>query len=203
MTAADEPSADAPASAGRHFPRSAGVAALAVVAGVLLVLLTAGPTWVRVTLRSNAGAFGGVGGVKLTGHNVAAAAVPLALVAAAGLIAIALVRTLPRRILAVLVAAAAAGILVAAVRVLANPTGIARSSGKVKVAGDVAKAHLAAAPFLSLLGGLLILGGAVLTGIFCSRWPGPTSRYERVNARAGRPSDTWDALERGEDPTSG
>jgi hypothetical protein len=79
---------------------------------------------------------------------------------------------------------------------------------------------------VAALGGLLILlaGGLALIG--GRSWPGPTRRYERAGpsgaagtpptatskrpataspvaeARADTPADVWDALSRGEDPTS-
>ena len=59
--------------------------------------------------------------VTLTGRACAEAAVPLALVAAAGLIAVALVRNWARRLLAVLIAAAGVGVLIAVIRVDRRP----------------------------------------------------------------------------------
>jgi uncharacterized membrane protein (TIGR02234 family) len=189
MTAATGPT--------RRFPRSAGLSAGGLALGVAVVLLSSSPVWLRVTLQV------GAGQVKLTGGNAAAAAVPLALVAAAGLIAIALVRNWVRRVLAVLAAAAGVGVLVSAIRVVAWPESVARGSGKVSSVGEVASVHVAAAPYLGVLGALLIVAGAIAIALTCGQWPAPGRRYERVNAPTGRPTDTWDALERGEDPTSG
>jgi uncharacterized membrane protein (TIGR02234 family) len=180
---------------GRTLPRSAVVTALAVAAGVVIVLVSSSPTWLRVTLRTTHT------DVTLTGGNCAAAAVPLALVAAAGLIAIALVRSWARRVLAVLIAGAGIGVLVAVIRVLADPEHIARGSSKVRSAGAFEAAHLAAPPYFSVIGALLIIAGAVAGLLYAGSWPAPTSRYERAAARAARPVDTWDALDRGEDPT--
>jgi uncharacterized membrane protein (TIGR02234 family) len=181
----------------RRYPRSAGLSAGAVAVGVVVVLLSSSPVWIRVALKIAAAQ------VKLTGGNAAPAAVPLALVAAAGLIAIALVRAWVRRVLAVLVAAAGVGVLIAAVRVLADPGSVARGSSKVTTAGEFASAQLSAAPYLSLLGAVLIVAGALAIALTCGHWPQPGRRYERATAAAGRPTDPWDALERGEDPTSG
>lgn len=191
----------APSGSGRTFPRTAIVGGLAVVAGVAIILLCSSPTWLRANLRTAAG-FGARGEVTLSGGNVAAAAVPLALVAAAGLIALVLVRSWLRRLLALLIAAAGVGCLIATLRVVTGPEAAARASTKVKAAGQLATAHLTAVPYLALLGGVLIVVGGLVGVIYSGRWPAPARRYERVNARAGRPSDTWEALERGEDPTS-
>jgi uncharacterized membrane protein (TIGR02234 family) len=188
----------------RRFPRSAGLSAGALALGVVVVLLSSSPVWLRVTLKAAAGQ------VKLSGGSAAAAAVPLALVAAAALIAIALVRNWVRRVLAVLAAAAGIGVLVAAVRVLADPNSVARGSSKVSGAGEVASVHVAAAPYLGVLGSLLIFAGAIAIALTCGKWPAPGRRYERdaaptgtpAGTPTGRPTDAWDALERGEDPTT-
>lgn len=173
------------------------IAALGVGIGVVLVLLASSPTWLRVTLRASRT------DVTLTGSSAAAAAVPLALVAAAGLVAVALVRSWARRVIAALIAAAGVGVLIAAVRVIADPDRIARDSSKVRSAGHIATTHLAAPPYVVVLGGLLIVAGALVGVLYAGSWPGPTPRYERANARAARPADPWEALDRGEDPTQG
>lgn len=179
-------------------PRSAVAAAVGITAGVIVVLLSSSPTWVRVTLKGTGGP------LKLTGSGAGPAAVPLALVAAAGLIALALVRGWVRRLLAAFIFAAGAGVLTVALRVLGDPVGAARRSSKVTSAGQLAAAHLAPAPYVCALGAAMIVIGALLAVVFAGRWPGPTRRYERAaKANAGRPADDWEALERGEDPTSG
>jgi uncharacterized membrane protein (TIGR02234 family) len=182
---------------GRTLPRSAVIAALGIGLGVVVVLLSSSPTWLRVTIRATRT------DVTLTGSGAAAAAVPLALVAAAGLIAVALVRSWARRLLAALIAAAGVAVLIAVVRVIADPSRVARNSSKVRTAGAFVSAHLDAPPYLGAVGGLLIVAGAVVGVLRAGTWPGPTPRYERVNARAARPADQWESLDRGEDPTQG
>lgn len=192
-----EPAAEELTVTRSTLPRSALVAATAIAIGAIIVLLSSSPAWVRVTLRVSGAS------VRLTGGNAAAAAVPLALVAAAGLIAMALVRSWIRRILAVVIAAAGVGVLIAAVGVIADPHRVARDSSKVKSAGQFVNVHVTAAPYICVLGALLIIAGGVLAAVLGGRWPNPTRRYERAAAKAGRPVDAWEALERGEDPTSG
>jgi uncharacterized membrane protein (TIGR02234 family) len=182
---------------GRTFPRSALIAVLGIGLGVAVVLLASSPTWLRVSIRASRT------DVTLKGSSAAAAAVPLALVAAAGLIAVALVRNWARRLLGVLIAAAGIGVLIAVIRVIADPNRVARNSSKARSAGAVVSAHLGAPPYLAVLGGVLIVAGAVVTVLRAGTWPGPTSRYERATARAARPADDWEALDRGEDPTQG
>jgi uncharacterized membrane protein (TIGR02234 family) len=184
-------------SSARRYPRSAGLSAGAVAVGVIVALLSSSPVWIRVSLKIAAGE------VKLSGGSAAPAAVPLALVAAAGLIAIALVRTWVRRVLGVLVAAAGVGVFIAAVRVLAGPESVARGSSKVSGAGEIVSVHVGAPPYLCLVGAVLIVAGGIAIALTCGRWPQPGRRYERTSAAAGRAADPWDALERGEDPTSG
>ena len=173
------------------------IAALAVAAGVLVILVTSSPTWIRVSVRTSSRP------VELTGSSAAAAVVPLALVAGAGLIAIALVRSWVRRLLAVFIAAAGVGAIVVVIRVIADPNAAARRSSRVSTAGQLVATHLAAPPYLCLLGAALVVSGAAIAVVFSGRWPAPTPRYERIAARAGRPKDAWEALESGEDPTLG
>jgi uncharacterized membrane protein (TIGR02234 family) len=179
------------------MPRSAMIAALGVGLGAVVVLLSSSPTWLRVTIRATRT------DVTLTGRNAAAAAVPLALVSAAGLIAVVLVRSWARRLLAILIAAAGIGVLIAAVQVIADPRRVARNSSKVRSAGAFVSAHLGAPAYLCALGALLIIAGAIVGVLRAGAWPGPTPRYERARARAARPADAWEALDRGEDPTQG
>jgi hypothetical protein len=54
-----------------------------------------------------------------------------------------------------------------------------------------------------LVGGVLIALGALAVVLRARRWPQPRSRYEAPDRRpTGTPRDTWDALDRGEDPTA-
>ncbi len=54
-----------------------------------------------------------------------------------------------------------------------------------------------------VLGGLLSAVGAALVVVRAGRWPQPRSRYDAPAARRdGTPRDTWEALDRGEDPTA-
>ncbi|MDQ7904574.1 Trp biosynthesis-associated membrane protein [Phytohabitans sp. ZYX-F-186] len=51
-------------------------------------------------------------------------------------------------------------------------------------------------------GGLALAAGGALTALRGPSWPGLGTRYERAARRRGdRPTDAWDALDRGEDPT--
>ena len=54
-----------------------------------------------------------------------------------------------------------------------------------------------------LVGGVLIGLGALAIVVRAHHWPQPRRRYETPTGRpTGTPRDTWDALDRGEDPTA-
>jgi uncharacterized membrane protein (TIGR02234 family) len=64
-----------------------------------------------------------------------------------------------------------------------------------------------------MFGGLVLLAAGALTVVRGRHWPGMSSRYETPAARASRetasvreqsttPKGLWDALDRGEDPTT-
>jgi hypothetical protein len=100
----------------------------------------------------------------------------LALVALAGAGAALLVRTWARVSLGVALAAVAAGLVA---------TGLTPTR------------------WAPLVGGLLVGVGAVAVVVRAGRWPQPRSGYDApTSTQSGAPRDTWDALDRGEDPTA-
>lgn len=103
-------------------------------------------------------------------------ATALALVALAGAGALLLVRNRARVVLGVVIV----GIAVALAAVGASPVHWSALIGAAPVA----------------LGGLLVV-------LRARHWPQPRGRYDQRPPRAtGTPRDTWDALDRGEDPTA-
>ena len=104
------------------------------------------------------------------------AATALALVALAGVGAALLVRRWARTVLGVVLL----GVAVATVITGLSPT-----------------------RWAALVGGILIGLGALAIALRAHRWPQPRRRYETPTRRpTGTPRDTWDALDRGEDPTA-
>jgi hypothetical protein len=100
----------------------------------------------------------------------------LALVALAGAGAVLLVRNRARLVLGAVLVGVSAALLVVGV----SPVRWNAVLGAVPIA----------------LGGLLVL-------LRARRWPQPRGRYDaRPPRSAGTPRDTWDALDRGEDPTA-
>jgi hypothetical protein len=105
-----------------------------------------------------------------------AAATALALVALAGAAAILLVRSWARTALGVVL---------------------------VVVAVALAVAGLSPTRWAALTGGVLVALGALAVVARARRWPQPRRRFEAPTRRpTGTPRDTWDALDRGEDPTA-
>jgi hypothetical protein len=103
-------------------------------------------------------------------------ATALALVALAGAGAILLVRTWARVTLAAVLVAVAVGLVA---------TGLTPTR------------------WAPLVGGVLVGLGAAGVIVRARHWPQPRSRYDApAGARAAAPRDTWDALDRGEDPTA-
>ena len=103
-------------------------------------------------------------------------ATALALVALAGAGATLLVRTWARVTLAVVLVVVAVGLVA---------TGLTPTR------------------WAPLAGGVLVGIGATVVILRARHWPQPRSRYDApAGARTAAPRDTWDALDRGEDPTA-
>lgn len=144
-----------------------------MAAAMGLVALGAG-----VALLGSGRSTGGTPGVPAAPGAETGAGAPaaLALVALAGGGAMLLVRNRPRVLLGVLLALDA----VALVAVGLSPV-----------------------RWAALLGGLLVGAGALLAVLRAHRWPQPRRRHDApAGRRRDSPRDAWDALDRGEDPTT-
>ncbi|MEV0648709.1 Trp biosynthesis-associated membrane protein [Phytomonospora sp. NPDC050363] len=124
-----------------------------------------------------------------TGADLAAWIVPLAIVALAGAVALYATRGAPRKVLAAVLALAGLAVTVGGV------LGIVREPGLW--------------PIATTLGGLAVTAIAALALRESARWPHMSNRYERTTtgttattAVPDDPVDLWNALDRGEDPTS-
>jgi uncharacterized membrane protein (TIGR02234 family) len=201
------------------------------LAGAGLVVLASGRTWVRATVSGAAS----TGVITASGTLVAPGATALALVAAAGVVALVSTGRRVRPVVAVLLVLAGLGAAWLSGPVLADPAqaarpAVARATG---TEGQQSSGPSAATawPWLSAAGGLLIAVSGGVGLVRGRRWAGPSRRYERpadpTADRAGSPVpasgsgaaegadpapsaaaagrdqrlDTWDALDRGEDPT--
>ena len=193
-----------------RFTARRSVVLLALL-GAGLVLLAATRTWATVEA---VGALPGLSDLAVPGRHLAPGAIPIALAVAAGAIVLATSGRTVRF-------AVAAGLLVGAVVVVVNGVDGAldrtrttatavRDSLKVSGAGFAAGStpvDVTIWPWVAVLGGVLIGLAGLLTLVGGRSWAGPTRRYEREKAAAPvsaepNPAGTWDALSRGEDPTS-
>lgn len=123
--------------------------------------------------------------IEHDGTDLAAWVLPLAIVGLAGALALVATKGAARAVVSVLIAVSGLGALAGGVYGLAE--------------------HAGAWPVATALGGVLVLvagGSALRSG---RSWPHMSSRYERPAKAApvsDDPATLWNALDRGEDPTS-
>lgn len=176
-------------------------AALLVVGVVLAAAASAG-VWLRPRLGESLVA---VPDPLLRGRTLVPAAVPLALVGVAGAVAVLSARARVLRVLAAaLVVLAGLGLAALTLAVVLDPSAAARhalgSSPPVVAAGATGLG------WLDLLAGVAIAAGGPLVAAAGPRRVATSSRYDSPGASAAAaspPANEWDALERGDDPTSG
>jgi hypothetical protein len=195
------------AGSSRGAARSLGPAAALAALGLLLVAVAGTMHW--LTAVPGQPVIPGASRVPLKGSALVPAALPLALMATAGLVAAAaagpMLRGILRGVAALLTVVAAVGLVVLVVRVTSDPAPtVARvESARQSAATGVAERTLA--PVLSLVGGLALTATGGIALVFRRRWPGLAVRYERdpASPAAQKPAATaWDALDRGDDPTA-
>jgi uncharacterized membrane protein (TIGR02234 family) len=167
-----------------------------------VLLAAANTTWLSVTLKETAGA------VDVSGGEVAPALNGLALAAVACVGAASIAPRVLRYVLAGVLALLGAGAALSPIPVLADPVSGAehRVSALTGVTGhDSVRALIASTalngwPVVAILAGAVVLLLAIGIAVTARTWPGPGRRYGEA-ARAESPSDPWDALSRGTDPT--
>jgi uncharacterized membrane protein (TIGR02234 family) len=182
------------------------VAALLAVLGLLLVAIASTMRW--VTAVPSAPDVPGSARVPLKGSALVPSAVPLALVGVAGLVAAAAAGRMARGALrtaaAVLVVLAGLGLAYLA---LHAATDLPRALAGIEAARQ-GSATEAVDPnpvrWLAGVAGIVIAGAGAVALMVGRGWPGLAARYDRDPAAPGRPAapaSTWDAIERGDDPT--
>ena len=159
---------------------------VALAAGALLVLIACSMTWSVVTVPMLDDAGGPVRNESLTGSNLAPLAAAAAWVALAAVLAVLATKSWGRVAIGVVVLAA--GVLV----IFSSVSGGLNSSSNLWWV-------------LAVAGGVVIgcAGGSILGR--GRRWPGLGRRYEAPegsNVLAVRQMTPWDAIDRGQDPTS-
>lgn len=182
------------------------LALLLVLAGSGLAFLVAGRQWVDVTLPRAAPL--PPLPETLTGADVVGALRPLAFLGVAGAAALLATRGPVRVLLGALLTAAGAGLGVAVVRAVSEGvfSALADHRGPGALAPTGAEPGFEAWWSLALVAALLQLAGGLLIAVRGRRWTALSSRYDTPAARAEKPPArvdvaTWDALDRGEDPT--
>ncbi|MEV8514714.1 Trp biosynthesis-associated membrane protein [Dactylosporangium sp. NPDC051484] len=168
--------------------RGLAITAVACAAGAGLVLLAATRGWQDVITNQPAPL------PPITEHRTGTEIAPwlpaLGVVALAGAGALLATRAAARLVVGALLILSGAGVVVAALVTLGDD---------VKVVW----------PLLCTLGGLVVLAAGLVTARAGRSWPGMGARYERLSAAEKKPdrpasqAELWDALDRGEDPTSG
>jgi uncharacterized membrane protein (TIGR02234 family) len=177
----------------------------------LAVFGTTTQTWMSVHLDSSqlGEAVNRQDGLPVQGSKAATAVTALALVALAGGLAVSIAGRIARWIITAIIVAASAGIVAAAVTVLADP--LAASQGSIAaatgIAGSSAQVSVTAFPAVAVVAGALLGLGALLI-IPASRFWKTRTKYDaapggRPSAPAGRADEieSWDRLSRGDDPT--
>jgi uncharacterized membrane protein (TIGR02234 family) len=182
--------------------RAPAVAVLGCAVGGLLVLLSAGRQWAHTTLDGVAGAASS--SLSVTGHQVAPSlsAVGIALLAlAAAILSSSGVLRRVVGIVVVLVAGAAIGVALSA----RGDVTTALRDREVGPTGFAVHASANGWWVVAFVGGLLALAAGVLTVFHSRQWSRMGEKYDApASPRPAKDPATvaWDALDRGEDPTT-
>lgn len=177
----------------------------------LAVVGTTTQTWITVHLdpAQLGQAVNTQDGLPVQGSKAATAVTALAIVALAGGLAASIAGRIARWIITGIIVAASAGILAAALTVLADP--LAASQGVIAaatgVAGSNVQVSVTAFPALAVVAGTM-LGLSALLIIPASRYWKARTRFDAAaagtNPEASGPADeidSWDRLSKGDDPT--
>jgi uncharacterized membrane protein (TIGR02234 family) len=200
--------------------RELQLAVLLCLLGSALVLFALGQSWYsfeagqRITIDAVRTSY--------AGSTLAPGAEALGYVGLAGVVALAATRRWGRLLVGLLVLAAGIGVVIVVSRALGHgiaeqglqqalptascPTGQGGCSRGVAGFTPAQARTQAAWAWLTLAGGVLVALSGVLVTVRGRRWAALSSSYEPPSARASEPPATdkgvWDALDRGEDPTT-
>lgn len=145
-------------------------------------------------------------GLQVQGSKAATTVTALALVALAGGLAASIAGRIARWIITAIIVLASAGIVTAAVTVMADPLAAAQGSiaAATGITGSSVQVSVSAFPALAVVAGVLLGLGALLI-IPAGRYWKTRTKYDAAAAgTAGGPADeidSWDRLSRGDDPT--
>lgn len=187
---------------------------LGVLAGAGIVVLAQGRTWVRLDHAPATGVVTAVTDGSLSGEQSAPGVLALALVAAAGAVAVTLAGRRLARVCAVLLALAGLGVVALATGVLTDPATVAREAtrGAAGLVDAVPPAAVVTAwVAVGLAGGVVIAVAALGVWLGAARWTtgrpvaaAATAAPGAARTRSARdesPEPLWEAISRGEDPT--
>jgi uncharacterized membrane protein (TIGR02234 family) len=176
-----------------------------------LVLGAAGRTWLRVSAQRRSPLADVT--LSLSGRTLAPLVAGLGIVGLAGVVGLLATRRWGRAVVAALLALSGLAVVVASLRWVGAPGAATardlledadRAGGLAANPVITATAH-PAWPLLAAAGGLLLAAGGVLALLRHRSWPTMSARYETPAARERRPrtdAAVWDALSRGDDPTT-
>lgn len=176
----------------------AAAMAVSLLAAVLL-FVASGATWAHGSGRRPAGSSYVVVHASVSGHTVAGVVQAVALLALAAIVAIPATRGRARIVAGVLVVAGGVAEVIGAV--------VSRGGARTHVLHALpAGAAVDTDPWwiLAVFAGLLVVAVGVVLVVRGPQWSSLSSRYEPPAGRSAVPGDagTWDALDRGEDPTA-
>jgi uncharacterized membrane protein (TIGR02234 family) len=189
----------------RPRSRSFGPSVLLGLGGAALAAVAGAKDWATSS--------GTVGGADVTaaakGSDSAPLAVALSLVALAAWGVVLVVRSRTRRVVAVLGALAAAGVVAATVAAHGRAQDDALAAVMGKGASGADAASLTGWYYATVVGGLLALVAFVVAVVAAPRWPEMGTRYDApaaqtTTADAGpvTEQEMWRALDDGHDPTA-
>jgi len=181
---------------------------LIIAAMALAAFGTTTQTWLTVHLDPNqlGQAVNSQDGLQVQGSKAATTVTALALVALAGGLAAAIAGRIARWVIAAIIVLASAGIVTAAVTVMADPLAAAQGSiaAATGITGSSVQVSVSAFPALAVVAGILLGLGALLIIPAGRHWKTRTKYDAAAAGAADGPADeidSWDRLSRGDDPT--
>lgn len=193
--------------------RELAVAVSLCLLGAVLVLLASGRPWARALVEPGAPIAPEVAPVP--GRTLTPLPGSLGLLGLAAVAALLATRRAGRVVVGALLAVAGAAVVVVSVRtgLDVGPAAVSALSRAAGTDAAVSEVDGTLWPYLSAAGGVLLAVAGLLSALRGRSWAGMSGRYDApgggpASARASRPprdpdAAAWDALDRGEDPTSG
>lgn len=189
--------------------RELAAAVIACTVGAAVVLHATGQPWVRAVMDLPPPM--PPGRYTLSGRDLAPQAVALGLAGLAGVAATIATRGVARVAVGVLLALLGAGVVAFSALGIRRDHALGELAARTSFGGEHSAVALTTTAWwtVSLSGGVLVLAAGMLIVARGRRWPRMSGRYDRPGtARAAateprrEPSEMWDSLDRGADPTA-